>query len=505
MHESIGVVITNDMHEDNPWWKSITSINEDVKIQEWNSSQIKWKPRIGHTFDFSKDIVYSLRGPRQVGKTTLIKLQIKDLLAADVSPWNIFYYAFDVDVTPKNLVDVVKSYFDSTKRQRGKRRCYLFLDEVSSIKDWQKGIKRLWDQKRLHNCTVIATGSHTVDLKVSTEKLPGRRGITNDSLDKIMPPMKFSEYVSVIDEDLNKEIKDCELLRSHSRAEVFTKLANGEIDKKLDTLQAYLSELNQHLMEYMITGGIPRVVDEYVKTGQIDESTYTTYLNAVLGDLNSLSRNEVLFRQLIENVMKAIGWTTSWRSLQKDTDIGGQSTVIEYVNTLQEMFVLSVFYQYDSQKKRGLFDKEKKIRFHDPFFLHVLNGWINNKNSFSLSTGFVSEPTNQGQLVESIIGDHLIRLAFALSPKKQTFVYSNSLFFWKYGKEQEVDYVYYDGKLELPVEVKFQNKITKRDLDGIINFKKYARVKNALLLSKDRLDVDREAVIIPASMFLMLA
>ena len=42
------------MHEDNPWWKTITSINEDVKIQEWNSSQIKWKPRIGHTFDFSK-------------------------------------------------------------------------------------------------------------------------------------------------------------------------------------------------------------------------------------------------------------------------------------------------------------------------------------------------------------------------------------------------------------------------------------------------------------------
>lgn len=500
------MVISSELYEDNPWWKSPDKIDDDNKITEWNNSQIKWKPRIIHTFDFSKDIVYSLRGPRQVGKTTLIKLQIKDFLSQGVSPWNIMYYAFDVDNTPKNLVEVIKNYLDNTKTRRGKRRCFLFLDEVSSIKDWQRGIKRLWDQNRLRNCTIIATGSHTVDLKISTEKLPGRRGITSDSLDKIMPPMKFSEYVSVIDPELKQKITDSGLLRAHSRTQIFKKLAESKIDKKFEELQGYLGDLNKYLFDYMLTGGIPRVVDEYVKRGQIDEGTYTTYLNAVLGDLNNLSRNETIFRQLVENVIKSIGWTTSWRSLQKDTDIGGQNTVPEYVNTLQEMFVLSVFYQYDSEKKKGLFQKEKKVRFHDPFFLHVLNGWIHNKDSFNLANSFVENPTNQGNLIEGIVGDHLIRLAFSLTTKKQTFVYSNSLFFWKYGSQEEVDYVFNDGSgIEIPIEVKFQNKITVRDLDGIINFKRYTHVKNAILLSKDKIGIERECVIVPTSMFLLLA
>ena len=102
----------------------------------------------------------------------------------------------------------------------------------------------------------------------------------------------------------------------------------------------------------------------------------------------------------------------------------------------------------------------------------------------------------------------MIRLAFNLSPKKQTFVYSNSLFHWryaKYGAEKEVDYVFHEGvNPELPIEVKFQNSITTRDIDGIVNFKKQAGVKNALLLSKNKLEINRECVIIPTSMFLLL-
>lgn len=75
----------------------------DPKVKEWNESVIKWDPRIRHTFRYGADVIYSLRGPRQVGKTTLIKLQIREFLTKGISPWNIMYYAFDVDNNPKDL------------------------------------------------------------------------------------------------------------------------------------------------------------------------------------------------------------------------------------------------------------------------------------------------------------------------------------------------------------------------------------------------------------------
>ena len=191
----------SDLVEDNPWWRDPSSILRDIKITTLDRSVVKWMPQIADTIDFSKDLVYSLRGPRQVGKTTFVKTQIRQKLDEGVSPHNIMYYAFDVDVSPKDLVNIVKQYLDGTKIFRKDNRCYIFLDEISVVKDWQRGIKRLWDQSRLVNCTVIATGSNTVDIKMSSERLPGRRGSTNDALDKIMFPMKFFEFVAAIDGD----------------------------------------------------------------------------------------------------------------------------------------------------------------------------------------------------------------------------------------------------------------------------------------------------------------
>src|SRR6266566_3947383 len=144
----------DDLYDDNPWWKDGIKFN-DKELRIWNESIIKWDPRIRRKFDFSNDIVYSLRGPRQVGKTTLVKLQIKDLLMQNIVRWNIFYYPFDLSRSPQDLVDILKVFLENTKVQRRENRTYLFLDEIAKIKDWQTGIKRLSDQNRLYNCTII--------------------------------------------------------------------------------------------------------------------------------------------------------------------------------------------------------------------------------------------------------------------------------------------------------------------------------------------------------------
>ena len=97
-------------------------------------------------------------------------------------------------------------------------------------------------------------------------------------------------------------------------------------------------------------------------------------------------------------------------------------------------------------------------------------------------------------------------MAFSVSPRKQNFEYTDLLFHWRYGKDKEVDFVYSNGVgTERAIEVKFQNRISARDLDGLINFNRRTKRSDAILLSKDRLSQERECTVIPAAVFLLLA
>jgi uncharacterized protein len=498
-------VLEPSLIKENQWWKSKDAINQDIKIEEWQKSKVKWDPRIRHKFDYLTDIVYSLRGPRQVGKTTLIKLQIKDFIDNGINPYNVMYYSFDIDTDPKDIIRIITNYLDNTIDLRTKgHRAYLFLDEVSSITNWQKGIKKLADQNVLQNCTVVVTGSHTLDLKYSNERLPGRRGTTEDTYDKIMLPMKYSEYVSIRDSDIRKII-DQYIRPSESRKKIFENLIQSSIHPYLQQITLYSSKLEQYLTDYLLTGGIPRVIDEYLKKGYISESVYTTYFNSIIGDIHHLDIEEKKFKQLIACIIKSIGKPSSWESLKKDTDIGSLHTVSRYIDLLTDMFILTTFYQYNTKTKKPLYEKQKKIYFHDPFFFHTLNSGNSPEKSFQLSQERIQNDETRGVLVEEVIGDHLIRFAFLLSEKKQMFEYTNNLYYWKYGKDREVDYVLSNGKnIEVPIEVKYQNKITNRDIDGILNFERQTGRTNGIVISKDLLERSDTYIIIPASIFMLV-
>ena len=153
-----------DLAEHNPWWLRKDAIDEDQRILEWESSRFKWTPRLGETFQWDLDVVYVLRGPRQVGKTTLMKLKIRELIRSGAEPRQVFYYPCDLVEGPEKLVNIMTTYQDSTRSDRTKR-LYIILDEISSVKDWQKGIKSLYDAGRLRKCTLILTGSHSIDLR----------------------------------------------------------------------------------------------------------------------------------------------------------------------------------------------------------------------------------------------------------------------------------------------------------------------------------------------------
>lgn len=503
------MVYESAVRDSNPWWKDAASILEDQKIKEWEGSVIKYVPRLKRmiTYDFepSNTVVYSLRGPRQVGKTTLIKLQIKEFLEEGVSPWNILYYSLDLANTPQDVVDIVESYLRiSARRHNGKRR-YLFLDEVSSVRDWQRGIKWLVDSNKLRDCTVMVTGSHAIDIRNATEKLPGRRGRIKDNYDKILLPMKFSEYAPLINDDIKKLIHKNNLLSLQHRETIFMKLLNREIDETLDDFYPYQDELNNILREYMLTGGTPGVVDEKIKTATIDEGSYTRHLESVTGQWNELRKNETMLKQFCGAAIKSQGSHISWNGLSKEAALGSPNTALDYAHTLKDLFVLSIIHLYGTDKRMPMIQKDRKFYFHDPYFFHIFNGLMSTKDSFGASLDYVEKEDHQSKIAEGIIADHLIRWAFLLSRKKQTFDYCNHVFYWKDEKNKEVDFVLYDGgRIEVPIEVKYRNRINHRELTGLVSFLGKTKTKSGLVVSKSDLDVRQDYVVIPASVFLLL-
>ena len=492
----------SELLEYNPWWKDENAIKLDPEIQSWNKSELKWNPRLRQTFK-AGDYVYSLRGSRQVGKTTLVKLEIEQHLKK-VPKWNVMYYSFELENSPRDIVNVINEYFNRGKHDATKQH-FIYLDEVSNIKDWQKAIKKLKDQGKLKNCTVIATGSHSIDLRHASELLPGRRGIPiYETLDKILLPINFGEFVSTVDKRIEKELSSRNLLLSQNRFSIIRGLADGSIDEKLLELSNFQNELDKYFDDYLLTGGIPIAINEFLKNGFIQDSVYQIYVDAIIGDLRRANKDTSYMVQILPNIIKSITTPTSWKSLKENSDIGSHHTIEEYIKTLSEMFVLSIFYRYNSAEDKPKFDGLKKIFFHDSFFMHALNGHIAQKDPYKLSIKSLDNLKIKSKFVEQVVADHCIRMAFNMASKKTGFSYQSSVFYWKSKTSREVDFVVRDNESLIPIEVKYQNQIKRNDLYGLIDFKKATNTDRGIVITKNELRIEDEAILIPASLFLLL-
>lgn len=497
------MVWASDLDGDNPWWDDPGSIERDKYILAWEQSRVRRLPAVLDDLALDRDAVYTLRGARQIGKTTAAKLLVRRLLADGVSPYNILFYSCDVAGDSRGLYEIIRAYLSHRDRARAERT-FILLDEISSVGKWQLAIKRLWDMGSLRNCTIVAAGSHTVGPAHSAARLPGRRGGLDEAMDKIMRPLSFFEYVASVDGNLAKKIRPA-AEGGGGRDGALDAVFSGSISAMLRSLSAELPALNGHLDDYVLSGGIPLVVEKRRGRNAIPEETYAAYLDLVLDDIASFGRKHEAVKGISAALTGSIGRPVSWTSLSKKTGLPSAASAMEYVSLLKEMLMVSIMYQYNAGSKSTMPRSGKKIHFADPFYFHTLHGWAVRTEAYYAGQKFLGDEKNLGHMVEGVVAGHLIRAAFRRSPQKPWFRYSNYLAYWRYGPEREVDFVYNDGHVEIPIEVKFGRSATKRDLDGIIAFKKKTGAKNGLVLTRDALASERECLKVPAPLFLLLA
>jgi len=482
----------------NPWWYSRASIAGDAKIREFEAARLKWMPRLRGHLDMDKDVMYSIRGPRQVGKSTLVKLIIRDELSRR-EPHRIFYFACDLVSNAKELSGVLEAYFGWAGK-RGGGRTLICLDEVSRVKDWESAYKQFVDVHSLSGTTFILTGSSSWDLKHGIERLGGRKGeASGEQNHKVLLPMKFAEYVKMRDGALYEPFRAAGLDGNSGRKRAFLGLMGPEAEAHASAFLPLHRELDALLDEYFLTGGILPAANQYVSSGEILNATYEVYLQLFFGDIARLGRDEDTAKKVLSCVLHNGGTPAGWESFAKWCGIPSQLTVMQYVEVLRTLFVLNVYHALDQNTRQPRHRSEKKMHLPNPFFFHAFHGYLTNPagNYFEQAKKYADTGEGKAGLAESVCGDHLARLAYNFAPS-DLYDQQNSVFYVRNANGESVDYAVRLPDGFVPVEVKYQNELNDGDYRGIRKFRR------GILVTKKTADFSHAHYpAIPLSLFLM--
>lgn len=446
--------------EYNPWWRRPEFILEDIFLEELKRQKYPYYHPLYNDLPIDRDGILTLRGPRRIGKTTLLKLIIRRLLLDEKQEAeNIFFFPCDTVENFRDLEEILRSYLDYI-RPRSDARVFIFLDEISFVKEWQRAVKLLADSGRLRNALVLITGSSILDLKYSSERLPGRRG---DILpwDHEFLPLTFREFITLLKPEL----------------------LSDPLGKSLSLLPYFA----RYFSDYLLCGGFPLTINEYFEKGYISPQTYEIFLAWISGDLHHAGKSENFLYQIIRRVLVHLTTPVSFLKLSRESGVSSHSTAQEYIDILEKMYVLTKIHFFSLEQKQALFRKNCKIYFSDPFIFNCLKSRADgfSSTSFPHSKEYVLNDTHRPLLVENAVCLHLGR---AFSP----------LYFGHSSREKEIDFVGMKNGSHSYFEVKYSAKVTEKDFSWVHN-----------LIGTDRITVisrkdyhDNLIPIIPAEMFL---
>lgn len=290
---------------------------------------------------------------------------------------------------------------------------HLFLDEVSSVKDWQRAIKWAWDQGLTRGDFILLTGSSARDVRAGTERLPGRRG---QGADFLQLPMSFRDFCVVAEGiSLPEPIGVDDLVSRHGRS-------------VLNAAYSCFPQLERALQAYMTVGGYPAAVKDHLATpGAVRAETVRMLWDVIAGDIGAVRYDKAAALKLLEEVSVSLGAPLTWSHSSKAMGLSDPEAARNYAGRLAENFVLMSVYFWDVS---GSFAprKQRKVYFMDPLFAAI---------PLEFSPG--ARRPDAGGVVENMVAIALYRSA--ATSLVQAEPEPGSLGYWKSSNGRELDFV----------------------------------------------------------------
>lgn len=433
--------------------------------------------------------ILMIRGPRQVGKTTLCGQLIDDLLTPplEVPPERILYVTADnsqILSNPENVIrdsiEVFEQYVLEDAINNLEGSVFVFIDEIQKIDDWGSVLKYYVDTYA--NLQFVVTGSvSTLIKKDASETLVGRIE------DRIVMPMKYVEHVRY------KELLEEETIYEHS-TQIRDALKNGvktdypaEFTEKLvgfyGKYEDAIPALNSCKDRYLLTGGYPGVlkddlVDAYAK---LDDDLRTTVTGDVATVYDVQKPQKML--QVLSLFMESTTGKLNVQNIADTTNLD-RDTVERYMEYLKEFFLISRCPKYATSEYSA--GGHPKVYLQDVGLYNTLAG--------TMAEDTLRDGEKMGPILETATFDHARRLQFYLSDTQ-----SVEVAYWD--KRGEVDFVLSNPEYALPIEVK-NGDTTRSDLRGLRNFIDESSATFGLAVNNGgAFEVDGSVIHVPAWLF----
>ncbi len=218
------------LYQYNPWWDDGYSDKNFVDRPAYTE---RLKEEI------TKRQIVFLTGLRRVGKTTLMKIIIAELLKKGIKKENILYVSLDdYLLLQKNIFEILGEY-RKIHKLRTEEKIFLFLDEVTYQNDYHRQLKNLYDKE---NIKIYATSSSSSLLKDKKAFLTGRSRTIE------IKPLSFDEYKKF----KRIEIKNRDSILNESYFEDYIK-EGGLPENVIEPNREYLMNLIDDIIQKDIT------------------------------------------------------------------------------------------------------------------------------------------------------------------------------------------------------------------------------------------------------------
>ncbi|MEX2448316.1 MAG: ATP-binding protein [Solirubrobacterales bacterium] len=475
------------IHRFNPWWRGGAWEDADIHLRRLAGSPVRLATPQADEIELDTAAIHVLRGPRQSGKSTDLKLLARRALGAGLGQRGVVYLSLDLleDQPAAALVESVNRALEMAGPHRGPR--LILLDEVTATGRWQTALKVLWDEGRIDRDVVVCTGSSAADLaQGAAERLPGRRGAGRDLL---VLPQDFASFAQALDGAIppGPGLTVAEVLR-------------GEGKEALAAARIHLPALRRALERYLLFGGLPAAVAEAASgRPEPSEDTQRVLWDSLVKEAQKRGASIPATQALLERLMRSLGSKLSWSRLAREMDVplgrprrraagshADPRTVQSYVELLAVNYFALVLYFWKQDSGSGDVAKDKKVYFGDP----LLQTIVANR---------VGLPRDRHAELENALALALYRRYEPRERRAENMLAPERLHVWGTRRGGEVDFVCGPRDAIDAVEVADWASLDRRKATAP------ARAlpgRPALVATREELEFGRSANLVPAALLL---
>ncbi len=462
--------IAERLRDRNPWWRHATGWQAtDQNLIEAAEAPFDYRPAV--LDDIQPGGLYTLSGPRRVGKSLELRRTIERLIAGGAPARGILYCSCD-GFSLQDLRRMFRAGISLTRTVSGSR--WWFIDEITAVgPGWSSVVKDLRDDTSLRHDCVVLTGSSSRELREATKNFAGRRGMAAERSDRLLMPVPFRDYCrlwGLVGLPAIPPILAGQLLSATAR-EAVAELSFWLVDL-LDAWESYLR-----------SGGFPRAIADLLRFGDVTPSFEQDLWDVIRGEaFRATSLGDAELLALLARLADGLASPVNASALAREIGLGSHHAINDRLNDLAFAFQTWRCYRSDP-RERPKTGAQRKVYFTDPLIARLPTGRVNAHPAPDVT-----------RLAEQQVGLALARAA--AGGRADLFVAGDAVMYERTATGAEIDFV---GATQVPVESKYVERGWRRAARTIV-----AARGRGVLATRNVLDTEGPVWAVPACMLVWL-